>query len=152
MKVALACDHGAIKHKEAIKAFLIKKGHQVEDFGTYSEDSVDYPDFVYPACKSVVQQKNDVAIVMCGTGIGASIVANKVKGIRCALINEPKVAHITRLHNDTNVLAMGGRLVSEKKAVKIAEVWLSTEFSRDIRHIQRLHKITKVEEAEDAGS
>ena len=152
MKVALACDHGALTHKEAIKAYLIKKGYEVEDFGTHSEASVDYPDMVYPACKSVVEQKNDVAIVMCGTGIGASIVANKVKGIRCALINDVKVAQITRLHNDTNVLAMGGRLVSEKKAVKIAEVWLNTEFSRDIRHIQRLHKITKVEEAEDAGS
>jgi ribose 5-phosphate isomerase B len=150
MKIALACDHGAFSHKEAIKAYLLKKGHQVEDFGTHSEASMDYPDTVYPACKSVAEQRNGVGIVMCGTGIGASIVANKVKGIRCALINDPKVAQITRLHNDTNVLAMGGRIVSEKKAIHIVEKWLKTEFSHDLRHIQRLHKITKVEEAEDA--
>lgn len=150
MKIALACDHGAYAHKEAIKAYLLKKGHEVEDFGTHSEASMDYPDTVYPACKSVAQQKNGAGIVMCGTGIGASIVANKVKGIRCALINDPKVAQITRLHNDTNVLAMGGRLVSEKKAIQIVEMWLKTEFSHDVRHIQRLHKITKIEEAEDA--
>jgi ribose 5-phosphate isomerase B len=150
MKIALACDHGAFTHKEAIKAHLIKLGHTVEDFGTHSEASMDYPDTVYPAAKSVAEQKNEAGIVLCGTGIGASIVANKVKGVRCALVNDPKVAATTRLHNDSNVLAMGGRLISKRQALKIVDVWLDTDFSNDLRHIQRLHKVTKVEEAEDA--
>lgn len=151
MKIALACDHGAYSHKEAIKVHLIKLGHEVEDFGTHSEASMDYPDTVYPAAKSVALQKNDAGIVLCGTGIGASIVANKVKGVRCALINDPKIASVTRLHNDSNVLAMGGRVISEKRALKIVDVWLSTDFSHELRHIQRLHKVTKIEEIEDEG-
>ena len=145
MIIALACDHGAFEHKEALKVFLEKKGYEVKDFGAYSQDSVDYPDTVYPACEFVSQNPGTLGIVMCGTGIGASIVANKVPGIRCALVYEESVARITREHNDSNVLASGGRLVSVAKMLKIADAWLSTEFSHDTRHQNRIDKIHKGE-------
>ncbi len=146
--VALACDHGAYPHKEAIKARLTELGYKVEDFGTFDNASVDYPDTVYPAAKSVSEGKNTWGIVMCGTGIGASITANKVQGIRCALVFDKETAHITREHNDSNVLAMGGRLVDVKTAVEIAEIWLNSPFSNDERHIRRISKLTDIEDKE----
>jgi len=146
--VALACDHGAYPHKEAVKARLTELGYTVEDFGTFNEESVDYPDTVYPAAKSVSDGKNTWGIVMCGTGIGASITANKVQGIRCALVFDKETAHITREHNDSNILALGGRLVDVKTAVEIAEIWLSSPFSNDERHIRRITKLTDVEDKE----
>jgi len=146
MKIALACDHGAYLHKEAIKEELIKRGIEVIDFGGFSCDSIDYPDTVYPAAKAVANHEADLGIVMCGTGIGASIVANKVNGIRCALVFDEETASITRQHNDSNVLAMGGRLVSIEKAVSIALHWLSSDFSNDPRHLRRIHKISIIEE------
>ena len=145
MKIALACDHGAYNHKEAIREELLKHGFEVEDFGCYSDASVDYPDTVYPAAKSVAQGKNDFAIVMCGTGIGASIVANKVKGIRCALVYETTIATIAREHNNSNVLAIGGRLVTPEEAVAIALTWLNTDFPGEERHARRINKITEIE-------
>lgn len=149
MKIALACDHGAFEHKEAIKQHLSKKGHQVQDFGTHGLSSMDYPDTIYPACCSVADRSNDFGIVLCGTGIGASIVANKVKGIRCALVYDPKVAEITRQHNDTNVLALGGRQTTIAIALEIVDKWLSTSFSQDERHKARIEKICKIEETEN---
>ena len=150
MKIALACDHGAFEHKEAIKLHLMKKGHQVQDFGTHSEESMDYPDTVYPASCSVADTSNDFGIVLCGTGIGASIVANKVKGIRCALVYDPKIAEVTRMHNDTNVLALGGRLTTIAVALEIVDKWLSTSFSQEERHKKRIDKICHIEETENA--
>jgi ribose 5-phosphate isomerase B len=149
MKIALACDHGAFEHKEAIKLHLLKKGHQVQDFGTHSEESMDYPDTVYPASCSVADTSNDFGIVLCGTGIGASIVANKVKGVRCALVYDPKVAEITRMHNDTNVLALGGRLTTIAVALEIVDKWLGSSFSQEERHNNRIDKICRIEETEN---
>jgi ribose 5-phosphate isomerase B len=145
MDIALACDHGAFSHKEALRKHLEEKGYTIHDFGCYSQDSVDYPDTVYPACEYVAQHPNSLGIVMCGTGIGASIVANKVNGIRCALVYDEEIAKITREHNNSNVLASGGRVVSEEKMIRIADVWLSTAFSEDARHQRRIDKITQVE-------
>lgn len=146
MKIALACDHGAFTHKEALKKHLEEKGYEVIDFGTCSEDSMDYPDTVYPAAKAVAHHDADYGIVMCGTGIGASIVANKVHGIRCSLVNDVKLAAITREHNNSNVLAMGGRVVSIEEMLEIADTWLTTPFSFGVRHIQRINKIAEIEE------
>jgi ribose 5-phosphate isomerase B len=149
MKIALAADHGGYTHKELLKQKLVEWGYEVEDFGTQSENSVDYSDFVYPAAKAVSEGRADKGIIFCGTGIGASITANKVNGIRCALVNDVTVAEVTRLHNDSNVLAMGGRVISEDTMLKIASVWLSTPFSEDARHQRRISKIAEIEKAED---
>lgn len=149
MKIAVAADHGGFTHKELLKEKLIEWGYEVEDFGTQGEDSVDYSDFVYPAAKAVSEGRADKGIIFCGTGIGASITANKVNGIRCALVNDVTVAEVTRLHNDSNVLAMGGRVISEDTMLKIASVWLNTPFSEDVRHQRRIQKIAEIEKAED---
>lgn len=146
MKIAIACDHGAFTHKEVLKKHLEEKGYEVTDFGTCSEDSMDYPDTVYPAAKAVANHDVDYGIVMCGSGIGASIVANKVNGIRCSLINDKKLAAVTREHNNSNVLAMGGRVISEEEMLEIVDIWLSTPFSFGLRHMQRINKITEIEE------
>ncbi len=146
MKIALACDQGAYLHKEAIKEELIKRGIEVMDFGGFSNESIDYPDTVYPAAKAVANHEADFGIVMCGTGIGASIVANKVNGIRCALVFDEETASITRQHNDSNVLAMAGRLISIEKAISITLHWLSGDFSNEARHLRRIDKITAIEE------
>jgi ribose 5-phosphate isomerase B len=149
MKIAVAADHGGFLHKELLKEKLVEWGYEVEDFGTRGEDSVDYSDFVYPAAKAVSEGRADKGIIFCGTGIGASITANKVNGIRCALVNDVTVAEVTRLHNDSNVLAMGGRVISEDTMLKIASVWLNTPFSEDVRHQRRIQKIAEIEKAED---
>lgn len=149
MNIALACDHGAFEHKEALKKHLEEKGYTVHDFGTNGLESMDYSDTVYPACEYVSTHPDSLGIVMCGTGIGASIVANKVKGIRCALVYDEEVAKVTREHNDSNVLASGGRLVSVEKMIRLADIWLSTQFSQDARHQRRIDKISLVEEKEN---
>jgi ribose 5-phosphate isomerase B len=149
MKIALAADHGGYSHKEALKKKLIEWGYDVDDFGTNSEDSVDYSDYIYPASKAVSEGRADKGIILCGTGIGASITANKVNGIRCALVSDVTVAEVTRLHNDSNVLAMGGRVLSEDTMFKIARIWLETPFSEDARHQRRISKIAEIEKAEE---
>lgn len=146
MKIALACDHGAIEYKEALKSWLIEEGHEVEDFGTHSKESMDYPDTVVPACESVVQGRNERGIVLCSTGIGVSITANKVKGIRCALVSEPMSAKLTREHNDTNVLAVGQFVIGEQLMKEITRVWLTSEFSHGERHCRRIEKVMKLDE------
>ena len=146
--IAIACDHGAYPHKEAIKARMIELGYAVEDFGTFDGAAVDYPDTVYPAAKSVSNKENTWGIVLCGTGIGASITANKVKGIRCALVFDKETARITREHNDSNILALGGRLTDVKTAVEIAEIWINSPFSNDERHIRRISKVSDIEKKE----
>ena len=145
MKVALACDHGGFDYKEKLKAVLVEQGYEVTDFGCHSKDAVDYPEMAYPCAKAIAAGEADRGIVICGTGIGVSIVANKVNGIRCALCSDLFSAQATREHNDSNMLAMGGRVISEELMLEIAKVWLETPFSNDARHIRRIEKMMNIE-------
>lgn len=145
MKIAIGCDHGGFEAKEAIVDFL-NKDYQVIDFGTFSNESVDYPDYIMEVALAVSKKEADLGIVLCGTGIGASIVANKVKGIRCALVYNPEIAKLTREHNDSNVLALGGRVNTISELLEIVSSWLQTPFSEEERHIKRIKKIDKMEE------
>lgn len=147
-KIAVGCDHAAFEFKEKAVRYLKDKGYEVEDFGTYSNESVDYSDFIYPAVKSVMNKKNDIGIVMCGSGIGANITANKVKGARAALVYDPEIAKITRQHNDSNILVLGPRHTDEDILYKIIDNWLNTDYSNDPRHDRRIEKIAEVEDNE----
>lgn len=142
--IALACDHGAYDLKEALKKHLEAKGLEYKDFGTYSKDSCDYPDFAGPAAEAVASGECDRGIVCCTTGIGVSITANKVRGIRCALVSDLMSARLTRQHNDTNMLAMGAGVVGEKLALEISDVWLGTDFEGG-RHARRVDKMMAYE-------
>lgn len=145
MKFALACDHGAFEYKEIIKGMLIEMGHEVEDFGTKDGSSCDYPDVIAPAARSVAEGRNDRGIVLCGTGIGASITANKIDGVRCALVSDCFTAKATRDHNDSNVLALGQRVLGEELMKEIVRIWVNTPFSNDERHIRRINKVMALE-------
>ncbi len=145
MKIALACDHGAFEYKEIVKSMLEEMGHCVEDFGTHSTQSMDYPDTAGPCAKSVAEGRNERGIVICGTGIGVSIVANKIKGIRCALCNDPVSAKLTREHNDSNMLAMGQRVLGVEVMKEIVRTWIQTPFSGDERHTCRIEKMMQLE-------
>lgn len=149
MKIAVACDHGAVDLKNAVINHLNKKGYVVEDFGTYTTVSCDYPDYVGAAAGAVASGRCDRGIVMCTTGIGVSIAANKVRGIRCALLHDLMSAKLTRLHNDTNMMALGGGVVGEKLALEIVDTWLETEFSGEERHVRRLAKLAEMEKIEN---
>ena len=144
MKIALGCDHGGYELKQFVMKTLEKLGHEYEDFGCYSLESCDYPDFGAAAARAVAEGKCDRGIVICTTGIGISISANKVKGIRCALCSDPLSAKMTRLHNDANMLAMGAGIVGENLALEIVETFLNTPFSGEERHSRR---ISLIEEA-----
>lgn len=144
MKIAIACDHGGYRLKEVLKASMIAQGYEVIDFGTNSEDSVDYPDYAYKAAKAVADQECERGVVVCGTGIGVSIVANKVDGIRCALVHDMFSAKATRQHNDTNMIAMGGRVIGEGLALDILNTWLHTDYEGG-RHDQRIEKMMAIE-------
>ena len=146
MKVAIACDHGALDLKNAVAEHLKKNGYEVADFGTYTTDSCDYPDFAGAAAKAVASGECDRGIVMCTTGIGVSVVANKVKGIRCALLHDLMTAKLTREHNDTNMMAMGAAVVGELLALEIVDTWLGTEFSNGERHQRRIAKLMALED------
>lgn len=145
MKIAIACDHGALALKEAVKAHLTARGMECVDFGTFTKDSCDYPDFARPAAEAVSTGACERGIVMCTTGIGVSITANKVHGIRCALLSDPWSAKMTRLHNDTNMMALGAGVVGENLALEIVDVWLGTEFSGEARHQRRIDKVMALE-------
>ena len=145
MKIAIGCDHGALALKEAMIAHLEKQGHEIKDFGTYTLDSCDYPDFAAPAAKAVASGQCDKGIVLCTTGIGVSITCNKVKGIRCALLSDVMSARMTREHNDTNVMALGAGVVGQMLALEIADTWLGTEFSHEPRHQRRIDKVMALE-------
>ena len=147
MKIAIACDHGALELKNTVKTHLEKKGHEVVDFGTYTLDSCDYPDFAGAAAKAVAKGECEKGIVLCTTGIGVSIAANKVKGIRCALLSDVMSARLTREHNDTNMMAMGAGVVGTNLALEIADTWLGTEFSHNERHQRRIDKMMALEKA-----
>ena len=145
MKIAIGCDHGALALKEAMIAHLEKKGYEVKDFGTYTYDSCDYPDFAGAAAKAVASGECDKGIVMCTTGIGVSITCNKVKGIRCALLSDVMSARMTREHNDTNMMAIGAAVTGQLLALEIADTWLGTEFSHGERHQRRIDKMMALE-------
>ncbi|MCL1805919.1 MAG: ribose 5-phosphate isomerase B [Clostridiales bacterium] len=146
MKIALGADHGGFQLKETIKAWLVEQGYETEDKGTYDEASCDYPDFGEAVARDVAAGKADRGILVCGTGIGISISANKVRGIRAALCGDTFSARMCRLHNDANVLALGQRVTGAGLALDIVEIWLHTDFEGG-RHKTRVDKIMKIEEA-----
>ena len=145
MKIAIGCDHGALALKNKIVDHLKKNGFEVKDFGTYTADSCDYPDFAAAAAKAVAAGECQRGIVLCTTGIGASITANKIDGVRCALLSDPWSAKMTRLHNDTNMMALGAGVVGENLALEIVDTWLNTEFSGEARHQRRIDKVMALE-------
>lgn len=142
MKIAVASDHGGYELKENIKAYLESRDIQILDLGTDSEESVDYPVFGKACAEAVASGKADRGIVCCGTGIGISIAANKVKGIRCALCTDVHMAEMSRKHNNANVLALGGRTTEKDKALEITKAWLDTEFEGG-RHQRRVDMLDK---------
>jgi ribose 5-phosphate isomerase B len=144
MKIAIGSDHAGFELKEIISQLLKEMGHEVIDMGTASNSSVDYPDFAETVSKAVSEGSVDRGILICGTGIGMSIVANKFKNVRAALCNDLFTAKMSRLHNDANVLAIGGRIVGKDLAKEIVNIWINTPFEGG-RHLKRLEKITLIE-------
>lgn len=145
MRLAIACDHGALDLKNHLSVHLQSKGYEVVDFGTNTRQSCDYPDYAADAARAVASGTCEKGIVLCTTGIGVSICANKIKGIRCALLSDVRSAELTRLHNDTNMMAMGAGIISEELAFQIADTWLSTPFSGEPRHQRRIDKMMALE-------
>ena len=145
MKISIGCDHGALDLKNVVVAHLTKQGHEVKDFGTYTPDSCDYPEFAEAAARAVASGECDKGIVLCTTGIGVSITANKVPGIRCALLSDVMSARMTREHNDTNMMAIGAGVVGQMLAFEIVDTWLGTEFSNEARHQRRIDKMMALE-------
>ena len=139
--IAIGCDHGGFELKQEIMKHLQDRNLEYKDFGCYSTDSVDYPEYGKAVANAVAAGESERGILICGTGIGISITANKVKGIRAALCTDCFMAEATRLHNDANILALGGRVVGAGLALKIVDTFLDTEFSNDERHIRRIAQI-----------
>ncbi|MDD3164525.1 MAG: ribose 5-phosphate isomerase B [Oscillospiraceae bacterium] len=144
MKLSIGCDHGGYALKETVKQYLLDHGHEVVDCGTNSTDSCDYPEFAAAAANAVASGACDRGIVICTTGIGVSICANKVRGIRCALCGDLLSAEMTRRHNNANMLALGAGIVGQNLALRIVEVFLATEFEGG-RHQRRIDKISALE-------
>ena len=140
MRISLASDHGGLELKNKIADYLKQLGHTVSDFGTYSADSCDYPDFARPAAQAVANGEAERGILVCTTGIGVSMVANKIKGVRCALCVNADMAHLTRAHNNANVIAMGQKYVDFDTAKQIVDSFLNTPFEGG-RHAERVRKI-----------
>jgi len=145
MKISIGCDHGALTLKNKVVSHLEAKGYEVKDFGTYTNASCDYPEFAAAAARAVADRECEKGIVLCTTGIGVSISANKIDGIRCALLSDAWSAKMTRLHNDTNMMALGAGIVGENLALEIVDTWLGTEFSGDERHQRRIDKLMALE-------
>lgn len=145
MKISLASDHGGLDLKNQVKEYLESLGHVVSDFGTYTPESCDYPDFARPAAEAVANGACECGIVVCTTGIGVSMVCNKVKGVRCALCVNADMAKMTRAHNNANVLAMGQKYVDAESAKQIVDAFLNTPFEGG-RHLKRVEKIEKLED------
>ena len=143
MKIAVASDHGGFALKEKVKEHLIEGGFDVEDLGTHSEESVDYPVYGKACGEAVASGKADLGVVVCGTGIGISIAANKVKGIRCGLCTSVEMAHLTKQHNNAKILALGGRTTEPELALKIVDEWLDTEFEGG-RHQRRVDMLDQM--------
>ena len=146
MKIVIGCDHGALElKKEVLKVLAEFKDIETEDVGTFDAESVDYPDIAEKVCGKITSGEADRGIVLCGTGIGISIAANKIKGIRAALCGDVFSARMSREHNDANVLAMGGRVTGFGPAGEIVRTWVTTEFSQGERHIRRIEKMMALE-------
>jgi ribose 5-phosphate isomerase B len=143
MKIVLASDHGGYDLKEVIKKHLTDKGYDIMDLGTTSEESVDYPDYGYAAGEVVAEGKADAGIVFCGSGIGICIAANKVKGVRCALLTSVEMAVLAKSHNDANVISLGGRLTPPDLAIEIVDTWLTTD-AEGGRHQRRIDKLNQL--------
>ena len=143
LKIAVASDHGGFALKEKVKEHLVQRGFEVDDLGTHSEESVDYPVYGKACGEAVASGKADLGVVVCGTGIGISIAANKVKGIRCGLCTSVEMAHLTKQHNNANILALGGRTTEPELAVKIVDEWLDTEFEGG-RHQRRVDMLDQM--------
>ncbi len=141
--IAIGSDHAGFAYKEAIKAMLLSAGHTVRDFGTYSDASCDYPDFIRPTAEAVARGEFQRGIVLGGSGNGEAIVANRVRGVRCGLCWNPQLAIWNRSHNDGNVLSIGQRTVTEPEALEIVRTWLATDFEGG-RHVARINKIDGV--------
>ena len=144
MKISLGTDHAGFRYKEKVKALLMELGHEVKDFGTFSEEPVDYPLFIRPAAEAVVKGECDRGIVFGGSGNGEAMAANKVRGVRCALCWNEETARLSRQHNDANVLSMGGRIVAFGLADAILTMWLTTAFEGG-RHQRRIDQISEAE-------
>lgn len=146
MKIAIGADHGGYELKESIKIFLEScGGYEVTDYGTFSPESVDYPDIAYKVGKAVTSQEGSLGILCCGTGIGISMAANKVKGVRAACCSDYFSAKYTRMHNNANILCLGGRVIGQGLANELVNVFLTTEFEGGGRHQRRIDKITAIE-------
>ena len=145
MKVYLGCDHGGLGIKNAIIEYLKENNFEYEDFGCYTEESVDYPQYGYKVAKAVTADKESLGVLCCGTGIGISMAANKVKGVRAAVCTNEFMAEMTRRHNNSNIIALGGRVIDEVTAVKLTKIFLNTEFEGD-RHTRRVDMISAIEE------
>lgn len=139
--IAIAADHGGFEYKKTIMEHLEDRGLEYKDFGTFTPDSCDYPDYARPVAEAVASGEAEKGILICGTGIGMSITANKVPGIRAAVCCDAFSANATREHNDANILCMGARVISEAKALELTDIFLDTPFSNDERHIRRISKI-----------
>lgn len=147
MKIAIGCDHGGIVLKPAIVEYLKTQGIEIADCGTYDTESCDYPDYALAVADEVANGRADKGILLCGTGIGITIAANKVKGIRAAVVTEEFSAAACAEHNRANILGLGGRVVSAEKAVKLVDIWLNTPFAGG-RHQRRIDKIAEIEQRE----
>lgn len=147
MKIALGADHAGFELKQKVKDHLLQRGYQVQDEGTVSNESVDYPDFAKKVGEDVAGKRADLGILVCGSGVGMSIAANKVPGIRAANVSSEYEAQYSREHNDANVLAIGARILDEPKAITIIDKWLATNFAGG-RHQRRVDKITEIEREE----
>lgn len=145
MKIAIGNDHGGLVLKAEILSYLEKNGHEIMNFGTDDGASVDYPKYACEVAMCVKEGKADFGILLCGTGIGISIAANKIPGIRCAAVSDTFTAHATREHNDTRIIAMGGRTVGPGLAVDLVDMFINTPFSNDARHQRRIDAITEIE-------
>jgi ribose 5-phosphate isomerase B len=146
MKVAIGCDHAAIDFKQELIAVMKEQGYEVQDMGSHDPKiSVDYPDVAFPLCEAVARGEYDRGVLVCGTGVGMSIAANKVRGIRCANCSETYSARMTREHNDSNVLTLGARTVGIELAKDVLKIWLETPYSQAERHARRVGKITAYE-------
>jgi ribose 5-phosphate isomerase B len=151
MKIAIGADHGGFRLKAELVEFIRKLGHEVTDYGTYTADAIDYPDLAAKVCQQIQSKEADRGILICGTGIGMSIAANKCEGILCALVHDVFSAKATREHNDTNVLAMGERVIGPGLAQEIVATWLATEFSQSERHCNRIAKVRQLEKKHSAN-
>lgn len=146
MKIAVGCDHGGLEHKNAIAEHLKSEGFEVEDFGIYENKSVDYPEIALNVANSIKNGENELGILVCGTGIGMSLAANKVNGIRAAACSEHFSAKYTRLHNNSNILCLGGRVIGIGTALELCDIFVNTEFEGG-RHQRRIDMITEIEKS-----